>query len=34
LISGLKDLSKVDAQQSNSLQESKKIIKVKNIKHE
>jgi len=34
LISGLKDLSKVDTQQSNSLQESKKIIKVKNIKHE
>jgi hypothetical protein len=34
LIRGLKDLSKVDTQQSNSLQESKKIIKVKNIKHE
>jgi hypothetical protein len=34
LISGLKDLSKVDAQQSTNIQETKKIIKVKDIGHE
>lgn len=34
LIRGLKDLSKVDAQQSTNIQETKKIIKVKDIGHE